>query len=383
MRALTEKLLSVGNQQNWDFVQTKSPPKGIREIERGVLEALQSPLDFPSLDQAIIGSDHVAIAVCGEGEFVTPVVKATTEYLRTLLVDGEVFAVIAENSYSEIFEAATSTTTGSILDTVNLKKHHASKRDGIAYLGPDAGGEPISANRDLVECDFVVPIVFVDSAYGTPDLQFANRFSGEKAANKKKKKGDRTQQQIKHAEELVRSIGIFFGVVVKILPDGNVDSIEAGSWPSLVRSCEEFVENRWQLEPKNADVLVATIENNDVDRTIESINQAICVADQVCPTGEIVLLDLPLHSSIGSSDEGHVRVRQDADLKEEAKEVISRRRIHCFNHESSGNAWEQLGFGCTDELDDLLHWLEKFDSVYCVRNIHLVQAKKSKSKHPN
>ena len=379
MNSLTEKVLSVGNQQNWNFVQPKSPPIRLDEIERSVLEALQHPLDFPSLDQAIIDSDHVAIAVCGDGELVSPVVSAITEYLKTFLVEGEVIAVIAERSYSEIFEAATSTTSGSILDTVNLKKHHASKRDGIAYLGPDAGGEPISANRDLVECDIVIPVVFVDRAYGTPDLQFANRFSGEKERNKRKKKGNRMQQQIQHAKELVRSIGIFFGVVVKISPDGNVDSIEAGSWATLVRSYDEFVENHWQLEPKNADVLVATIENNDVERSFESINQAICVADEVCPTGEIVLLDLPSHPTNGSSDEDQMGANQDVDLEDEAREVISRRRIHCFSHESTGNPWEQLGFGFTEELDDLLQWLEKFDSVSCVRNIHLVLTKKANS----
>ena len=251
---------------------------------------------------------------------------------------------------------------------MKLKKHVQSNREAFAYLGPDSNGEPISANRDLVECDFIIPVVLLENGREPIDLQFARQFA-DLASDFSRGKNDLDQEnQCRLAKELIRSMGLFFGVLVKMSPSGSVDSIDAGSWPSLVASGEQFVASSWSVEPTESDVLVATIENEAGFGASDAVNHAICIAEKACPNGEIVLLDL--------MSKNQSLFDLDNELTDEAREIISRRRLHCFAEEEAANVWEQLGFGCTNELDDLLNWLANFNSVNCIRNIHLVQTPK-------
>ena len=362
----TQKIFQFGKSHNWHFAQSELASEASKSIRSEIADALKNPVDFPPLHQAILESDKVAMAVCGTGQFINQIIAEIATQIAEILTEGDVFAVIPENSFSTVFDGTNAGIEDPIFETVKLKKHSHGNREAFAYLGPDSNGEPILANRDLVECDFIIPIVLLESGREPIELQFARQFAEQASGFSLGENDLDPDSQCRMARELIRSMGLFFGVLVKTSPTGSVDSIDAGSWPSLVASAEKFVASNWRIEPTESDVLVATIENEAGFGASDAVNHAICIAEKACPSGEIVLLDL--------MSDNRALFDLDNELTDEARQIISRRRLHCFAEEEAANVWEQLGFGCTNDLDDLLNWLAKFNSVNCIRNIHLVQA---------
>ena len=97
--SITQKIFQFGKSHNWHFAQNEQASEASNSIRSEIANVLRNPIDFPPLDQAILESDKVAIAVCGTGQFINQIITEIASQIAEIVVEGDVFAVIPENSF--------------------------------------------------------------------------------------------------------------------------------------------------------------------------------------------------------------------------------------------------------------------------------------------
>ena len=144
-------LSKLQNPQVWEYQSESNRTCG--DVAAETFASLQSPLDFPPLDAAIVPGDRVAIAVDPNVPAVDQVVAGAIRALQQSTA-GEIEIVVSDE--------ATDTTLESIAriagDGIEVSRHCCSKRECLRYLGADEEADPIYLNRWLVDADFVLPI---------------------------------------------------------------------------------------------------------------------------------------------------------------------------------------------------------------------------------
>jgi hypothetical protein len=121
------------------------------EVEGLVRDALERPLGFPPLRQAVVPGDRVAIPFDPDVPHGLRVLHALCGTLREAGVEPESIRVIATGPGAEVSAAL-------LPAGVSWTEHDPDDRAGIAYLATSAGGRRIYLNRHLTDADLVVPV---------------------------------------------------------------------------------------------------------------------------------------------------------------------------------------------------------------------------------
>src|SRR5690606_806306 len=127
-----------------EFAQCQSPATALEDLETAVEDALAHPVDFPSLQQAILPGDKLVLALDEHVPQGPAVVRAVADLLiRWGSRAGDITVLLPAQSDPEIWE-----------DNANglaIVRHHPDKRLDMAYLAATPAGEPLYLNRAL--CD--------------------------------------------------------------------------------------------------------------------------------------------------------------------------------------------------------------------------------------
>jgi hypothetical protein len=374
--ATVNQFLEFADRHRWfNMQQAHDTTGGKLDIPAAVKSAFEAPIQFPPLSSAILDTDRVAMAVCENTPGLEEILIAIADQIQPIVVNGEFVAVIPESLFDKLTDADNAESERNLWESVKLKKHIADSSSTLAYLGPDDTGEPISANRDLVESDFVLPVLLVNNAIESVNVQFARQFANLALSAPASRFGKLSNKQQKQVVAFENALGVFFGVLVLVSPQGEILEIHAGSWENLHAIAEAFVEEHWKIYTSQAEVLAGTIEHVSSGDSLAAINAAILNANRICPNGEIVLFDFV---GLQSNDVARTDLYDspiELELNKKAKLITSRRRVSCYSSESEGGLWDELGFSSSYELSELTNWMSRFKSVAYVRDIHLVEKK--------
>ena len=122
-------------------------------------QALEVPLDFPPLRQAIVPGDHVVLAL---GPGVPQAAEIVAAVVPTLLDSGVAAEDIAVLCSPEDVDIGQDDPRRSLPEpvrkAVRLVTHDPVHQNEMGFLAADAQGEPIYLNRLLCDADLVVPI---------------------------------------------------------------------------------------------------------------------------------------------------------------------------------------------------------------------------------
>jgi hypothetical protein len=177
------------NPSSFEFVQLRCAiAPGSVDIPLAVADALGNPIDFPSIDLALVPGDCVAIAVHESLPQPEPIVKAIVEWLlskhpasdlsiRVVLAPGNeslaqqlddwlatrwpVSDLDADRSADKASDktsdkAITESTPSHSIQRVLC--HDPDDQQNLEYISATERSEAIYLNRELVEADFVIPI---------------------------------------------------------------------------------------------------------------------------------------------------------------------------------------------------------------------------------
>lgn len=173
------------NPSSFEFVQLRCAiAPGSVDIPQAVADALGNPIDFPSIDLALVPGDCIAIAVHESVPQPEPIVKAIVEWLlskhpasdlsiRVVLAPGnESLAEQLDNwlatrwpvSELEGDYSADKSSENAIAESTpshSLQRvlcHDPDDQQNLEYIAATDQSEAIYLNRELVEADFVIPI---------------------------------------------------------------------------------------------------------------------------------------------------------------------------------------------------------------------------------
>jgi hypothetical protein len=173
------------NPSSFEFVQLRCAiAPGSVDIPQAVADALGNPIDFPSIDLALVPGDCIAIAVHESVPQPEPIVKAIIEWLlskhpasylsiRVVLAPGNESLAEQLNNWlatrwpvSELegdYSADKSSENAIAESTLShsLQRvlcHDPDDQQNLEYIAATDQSEAIYLNRELVEADFVIPI---------------------------------------------------------------------------------------------------------------------------------------------------------------------------------------------------------------------------------
>jgi nickel-dependent lactate racemase len=132
------------------------------DVRQATLDALAAPLDYPALAQALVGGDHVTVAVDRLVPHVGEVVAAIVEHLVDCGVPTEAITVL----FSEARAAAVPLVVrlpqhaagGKPRGDVRIEVHDPDDRGKLSYLTNTASGKSIYLNRSLGEADLMIAV---------------------------------------------------------------------------------------------------------------------------------------------------------------------------------------------------------------------------------
>ena len=124
---------------------------GGEETVAAIRDALEHPLDFPPVRQAVVPGDRVAIALDSSLGVVGPVVSALVDLLCQSGVEpGDVTVVASPDSRASLPDQ--------LPRGIALELHHPTDRSRLAYLATTSEGRRIYLNRHVTDADVVIPV---------------------------------------------------------------------------------------------------------------------------------------------------------------------------------------------------------------------------------
>ncbi|MCC9645301.1 transcriptional regulator [Rhodopirellula sp. JC740] len=126
---------------------------------------LQTPADFPTIVEAIVPGDHVALAVDPNVPRLNDVLRGVLNLLGranagrvSVVLWSEASEAFAKELEDELDGVANNTDTLKPLK-VEVVRHQPHRRESLRYIVADENAEAVYIAKDLVDADFTLPIL--------------------------------------------------------------------------------------------------------------------------------------------------------------------------------------------------------------------------------
>ena len=376
--------------QVWEY--DASTQRSSRDVAGETARALVAPDDFPPVEAAVVGGDHVALAVDPNVPNVDEVVRGAIRVIED--TPAATIDVV-------VWEEATPETMDSIERAAGehrVIRHSSDHRDSLCYLAADVDAEPIYLNRALVDADFVLPIVavrpsnvsqrrdvtgvfpaFCDSATRT---RFGRKLDAGVASAPAMKSGNTI------AEEVPWLLGIQLIVTVTANASGGAGEIHAGTVEAIAKRITPTLR-RPDPVPPPASLVVASLDGNRQQQTWENVvraaDAALAYAEpeativiwsslQEPPDGALLTLDSETGSDgeadnlsqSGDDSDGLPRWDRFSELARALSRVTAKHRLMIHSHLERESV-EPIGIGVIDSAEELANLSRNFESCGVLR----------------
>lgn len=278
-------------------------PEPLTNLTQAARAALDCPLDFPPLKQAVINTDRVVVAL----DRLTP----ETEILIEAVWNALSAAGVAPDQVSIIQPASLSNggprdPRGRLPDEVRAAVrwsiHDPTDSEACAYIATTTAGERVYLAQEIVHADMVIsvgemaydPIV----GYRGTNSVFYPGLSTVEAILKSRGQGHRelSPDDVRPLRQLMDEVGWLLGTLVTVQviasANGGVADVLVGAADSVFRRGQQLLAEHWLTElDRRVDIVVAAIDSHPHSRGWESVGTALATArDLVKQHGRIVIL---------------------------------------------------------------------------------------------
>ncbi len=265
-----------------------------------VAAALVEPRDYPSVVEATVPSDRIALALDSGLPQVDAVIAGIIQPLMMAGVSPENITLVFAHSYAD-YRSVISRLPAVIRNRVVVTRHDPADQHGLAYLAASHDAHPIYMNRIICDADLVIPVncLRVGESGGSEDFQagvfptFADqatidRFATPLAALKKSER----KRRLREIEEAAWLLGA--RLTLQVIP-GNGDQllhVIAGDVDSVRHQSRDLAKAAWECEvPERSSLVIAGLEGGPEQQTWENVVRALLAALRVVDleNGTIVL----------------------------------------------------------------------------------------------
>ena len=273
------------------------------DVAELVSQALASPLDLPTLDQALVPDDKVVIALDRDTPCAAEVVAGIWSYLERRDIDPTNVTILQPVAVGRKTPADPRLLLPiSVQQAATWKIHDPLAEGSCAYLATTTKGEPIYLAKELVEADFVLPVGA--TAYdallgyrGTNSVLYPG-LSNIDALRKTVGQGhlelsprdERPLRQL--VDEIAWLMGIQFCVQVVASDSGGVLDVLAGGTDVVFERSREKLDDNWLVSmPERVETVVVAVSTDVSGHGWHQIGRAVATARQLVKRGgRIVIL---------------------------------------------------------------------------------------------
>ncbi len=302
--------LNYGNQKQFEveidserLVAEPSAPQPNPRFKAELAMALQRPLDFPSVEQAVIPGDRITVALDRHTPGTASLVAGIWKALAPRGIDADRFVVIqpATRMASDLPDPRAELPE-EIRQQVPWILHDPTRRDRCVYLAATATGERIYLAREVVDADFLIsvgPIAFDPlMGYRGTNSVFYPGLSSVEAMQRTQGQGhlELGPEEVRPLRELIDEIGWLLGnpFTVQVIPaaSGGVSRVLAGVCEPVFAQGKKLLMEQWLVEvDERPDVVIAAIDHEPGPHGWEQLGAAVEVArGLVARGGKIVIL---------------------------------------------------------------------------------------------
>jgi nickel-dependent lactate racemase len=285
-----------------------------RAESRSVVAAVEAPIDFPPIKQAVVPGDKVVLALAAGvpqgADVVAAIVPAIVEGgvawedITVLHTQGDVDAGLVDPR---------SGLPAELQQSVQLLTHNPGEQTQLAYLAADDQGEPIYMNRRMCEADFFIPIgclqpseavnqnggkeIWNETIYPTfGDQKTIDRLAPTGVAQSKGQLARRAKQ----IDEVAWQLGV--QVTAQVAPAGEDRALEVfiGAPASVFREGRELCRQAWlRVVPRRAKLVIIGISGGAAQQTWENVGRALETALNVVAEGGAIVICTELREPLG------------------------------------------------------------------------------------
>ena len=245
-----EKSLSLTLPASTIEVSTRSSIRS--DMQTQICQNLRQPIDFPSLLDAVLQDDSVAVAVSAAVSELESLLASVTVFFLDANITPDRFSIVLSEHcrfdreiyislLSEGLSAIGISVPDDTLREIPILVNDPTS-DLFAYLAADKKGHPIHVNRMLLDADFLLPIVPIGSTFDIDGIligdlipKFCDAATGLRWNRKRLRMMRQSETSFAYVEELQWLLGL--QVALAVSEDWNRENGTV-----LVASCQHLYE---------------------------------------------------------------------------------------------------------------------------------------------
>jgi len=272
-----------------------------------VREAIAHPLEFPTLADATVPGDRVAVVIDPSVPAATSVAIGAIAALLDAGVEPACMTVVSTGAIDA--DSLRDGLSGVGAPEAQLEQHNPFDNDACAMVGVTKAGDALRINRTIAEADFILPVTApATNVNGSgPASAFAGMFPAfadeqtQMRWRKSLRRGRRFAEQKAAADEAGWLLGACFAVQVVPAAGGGIAAVYAGEPRAVASSAGERGVAVWsQPTPDLADLVIATIRGDAKEQTWSHFGRALERALPVAAPGSAIAVCCELKTSPGA-----------------------------------------------------------------------------------
>ncbi|MEM7473866.1 MAG: lactate racemase domain-containing protein [Planctomycetota bacterium] len=369
------------------FMDSNVP--AVTDITSAVYDALESPIEFPSLDQAVVPGDSLVFAVDSAIPRLPEVLIAVLGWFQAKGCSLEnIHILLAGNGTAsdagEAGDALADILKQKLGTSISVESHDPDDEQKVAYVAANQDSNPIYMNRTLVDADVAIPITCSRS---TNSLDFFGSYGLYPLLSDRTTRGafyrftdlDRAKTHGKltdWANQAAKWAG--FLVAIQVIPasQNQVAAVRSGLMDALEAECEKSMNEAWKTAVNESHLTIALLDCPAQQNWL-GLARSLYKANQCTRDGGAIALCTQLHESLGKSL-GRLRRESKSEealskklAKDTSDDAIAASMIHSITQDKHlylaskmrPDTVESIGIGAVRENRELAHLTEQFPSV--------------------
>ncbi|MEZ6065886.1 MAG: lactate racemase domain-containing protein [Planctomycetaceae bacterium] len=287
-----------------------TPPPAIKDVRAATAAAIASPIEFPSLRQAMLPEDQITIVIDLDTPAADQVLAGVWDALANIGVDaGRVTLLHPASVGGEKARDPRGALPREVSAAMHRHVHDPTDEQACSYLATTASGDRIYLAKQLVEADYVICIgaVRFDAFLGYrgtfsavyPGLSDTENLRRAYGAAHVELGPDDPRPMRERVDEVGWLLGAQFVVQVVPAANGGVARVFAGLAEPVFAVAKQAVRELWGVNiNQRVELVIAAVEAEHGVQSWSQVAHALEVAGQVVSRdGRVLLLtqlDRPL-----------------------------------------------------------------------------------------